>query len=153
MDLFNNTTYTATIDKISLVRESTTINKTKISSSRDIEQFTRQLYNGTLTIFESFYIVLLNNSNTTVGYVCISNGGITGTLVDVRLVLKYVLETLAVAVILVHNHPSGTLLPSQADKDITTKIKKALSLVDVTVLDHIILTETSYFSFADDNIL
>lgn len=153
MDLFNNTTYTATIDKISLVREATCIKKTKITSSRDIEQFTRLLYDGTLTIFESFYIVLLNNSNTTIGYVCISNGGITGTLVDVRLILKYVLESLAVSVILVHNHPSGTLRPSQADKDITTKVKNALSLLDVTVLDHIILTETSYFSFADDNIL
>ena len=154
MELFDNTTtYTATIDKISLVRESTAIKKVKITSSLVIEDFSRQLYDGTLTIFESFYIVLLNNSNTTIGYVCISNGGITGTLVDVRLVLKYVLDTLAVAVILVHNHPSGTLRPSQADKDITEKLKNALSLLDVSVLDHIILTETSYFSFADENIL
>tara|TARA_R110002111_G_scaffold203827_1_gene268659 strand:+ start:82 stop:543 length:462 start_codon:yes stop_codon:yes gene_type:complete len=153
MDTYTPPDYNTKVDKIRLVREASTIERVKITSSLKIENFIRNIYGDDLTIYESFYIVLLNNSNTTIGFARISQGGITGTLVDVRLVLKYVLDTLAVSVILAHNHPSGTLRPSQADKDITKKLKNTLQLLDVTVLDHIILTETSYFSFADENIL
>ena len=77
----------------------------------------------------------------------------TGTLVDVRLVLKKALETGAVSIILAHNHPSGTLKPSQADKDITSKLKAAAAALDIKVLDHLIITEKSYFSFADEGML
>lgn len=148
-------TYTqnAIVNRISLVREPSLIEMHKISSSRDINSFCRQLYNDSLTIFESFYVVLLNNSNMTIGYAEISKGGITGTIVDVRLILKYVFDSLAVGVILVHNHPSGTLQASNADKQVTQKVKNALNLIDVKLLDHIILTNDSYLSFADENIL
>ena len=77
----------------------------------------------------------------------------TGTLVDVRLVLKLALERGAVSLILAHNHPSGGLRPSQADKDITTKLKVAAASLDIKVLDHLIITENSYFSFADEGLL
>jgi|TARA_R100000501_G_C2588103_1_gene89032 DNA repair protein RadC len=149
----NSSNYTATVNKISLLRERTSVIKSKISSSIDIARFTRQLYNGSISIYESFYIVLLNNANETIGFVEISKGGITGTLVDVRILVKHALEGLATSVILAHNHPSGQTRPSQADKEITAKVKNALTLFDIKVLDHIILTETDYLSFADEGIL
>jgi len=82
-----------------------------------------------------------------------SKGSITGTLVDVRLIMKEALEFSAVAIILAHNHPSGTLNPSMADKQITQKIKNAAEGLDIKVLDHLIITQSEYFSFADENIL
>ena len=83
----------------------------------------------------------------------LSKGGRTGTLVDVRLVLKKALETGAVALIVAHNHPSGTLKPSQADKNITEKLQQAAKSLDIKVLDHLIITEKAYFSFADEGLL
>ncbi|MBC2846585.1 RadC family protein [Winogradskyella flava] len=102
---------------------------------------------------EEFWILHLNNSNKIIHKNQLSKGGITGTLVDVRLVLKNALETGATALILCHNHPSGTLKPSQADKDITQKLKMAAQSLDIKVLDHLIVTDKAYFSFADENIL
>ena len=83
----------------------------------------------------------------------LSKGGITGTLVDVRLVFKTALSQGAVGLILVHNHPSGTLKPSDSDKQITQKLKIAGEQLDIKVLDHVIVTETNYFSFSDEGIL
>jgi len=83
----------------------------------------------------------------------LSKGGITGTLVDVRLVLKQALELGAVGIILAHNHPSGTLEPSTADKQITQKLKMATEALDIKILDHLILTQREYLSFADKGIL
>ncbi|MCB0382956.1 MAG: DNA repair protein RadC [Psychroserpens sp.] len=102
---------------------------------------------------EEFWIIYLNNSNKILQKHQLSKGGITGTLVDVRLVLKSALEVGAVALILVHNHPSGTLKPSQADKNLTQKLKVAAKSLDIKVLDHLIITENSYFSFADESLL
>ena len=95
----------------------------------------------------------MNNSNETTGYFKISQGGITWTLVDIRIVAKYAIENLATGVILAHNHPSGELMPSEADRQITKKIKDALKMFDIQVMDHLILTEQSYYSFADEGIL
>jgi DNA repair protein RadC len=95
----------------------------------------------------------LNNSNKVIQKNQLSKGGITGTLVDVRLALKTALEVGAVALILVHNHPSGTLKPSEADKKLTQKLKNAAQSLDIKVLDHLIITESSYFSFADESLL
>jgi DNA repair protein RadC len=127
--------------------------KEKITSSKQSYEFIKKFYQGDIEIYESFFLLLLNNSCQTIGYAKISQGGITGTVVDVRIIAKYVVDTLATTVILAHNHPSGNLMPSQADKNITDKIKQSLKLFDVTVLDHIILTEESYYSFADEGIL
>tara|TARA_R110000850_G_scaffold184714_3_gene310287 strand:+ start:113 stop:811 length:699 start_codon:yes stop_codon:yes gene_type:complete len=102
---------------------------------------------------EEFWIIYLNNANKVIQKQQLSKGGITGTLVDVRLVLKNALEFGAVGLILAHNHPSGTLKPSEADKHITQKLKKAGESLDIKVLDHLIVTEKAYFSFADDNLL
>ncbi|MEJ2113957.1 MAG: DNA repair protein RadC [Flavobacteriaceae bacterium] len=102
---------------------------------------------------EEFWIIYLNNSNKVIQKNQLSKGGITGTLVDVRLVLKNALQVGATGLILVHNHPSGTLKPSEADKNLTQKLKLASESLDIKVLDHLIVTEKAYFSFTDENLL
>lgn len=102
---------------------------------------------------EEFWIIYLNNSNKVLLKTQLSKGGITGTLVDVRLVFKTALEVGATGVILSHNHPSGTLKPSDADRQITRKLKTAGEHLDIKILDHVIVTETAWFSFADEGLL
>ena len=102
---------------------------------------------------EEFWIIYLNNSNRVLRKSQLSKGGITGTLVDIRLVLKEALELSSTSIILAHNHPSGTLIPSQADKDLTYKLKTAAASMDINVLDHLILSSGGYFSFADSGLL
>ncbi|GLU43824.1 RadC family protein [Allomuricauda sp. NBRC 101325] len=124
---------------------------TKISSSHDAFELLYPLI-GELQ-HEEFWIVYLNNSNKVIHKSQLSKGGITGTLVDVRLVLKQALELGAVGIILAHNHPSGTLMPSSADKQITRKLKIASYALDIKVLDHLIVAQNEYLSFADQGIL
>lgn len=102
---------------------------------------------------EEFWVIYLNNANRVVRTFQLSKGGITGTLVDVRLLIKEAVLADAVGLILSHNHPSGTLRPSEADRNITRKIKIACDAMDIKVLDHLIITEKSYFSFKDEGIL
>lgn len=101
---------------------------------------------------EEFWVLFLNNSNKVISKSQLSKGGITGTIVDVRLVFKLALESGATGLILCHNHPSGNLKPSDADKEITKKLKRAGESLDVKVLDHLIITETKYYSFVDEGI-
>ena len=103
---------------------------------------------------EEFKVMLLNNSNRVKGIFLLSSGGITATLVDVRILFAVVLKSLSTGIIICHNHPSGNLTPSTADKNLTQKIKKAGEILDVKLLDHIILTPNrQYFSFADEGLL
>lgn len=124
---------------------------TKIGSSKNVFEILQPLM-GELQ-HEEFWILYLNNSNKILHKAQLSKGGITGTLVDVRIVMKQALELGAVALILAHNHPSGTLKPSKADKEITQKLKMASEALDIKVLDHLIITQKDYFSFADNTIL
>ncbi len=132
-------------------RQEDALENNKITSSLSVFECMQPII-GELP-HEEFWIIYLNNSNKVIQKHQLSKGGITGTLVDVRLVLKTALEVGAVSFILVHNHPSGTLKPSKADKNITQKLKVAAQSLDIKVLDHIIITEKAYFSFADDLIL
>jgi DNA repair protein RadC len=132
-------------------RESAAVELTKISSSETVFELMQPVI-GELS-HEEFWIIYLNNANKIIAKSQLSKGGITGTLVDVRLVLRTAIENGAVGLILVHNHPSGTLTPSDADKQITKKLKLAAESLDIKILDHVIVTETQYFSFADDGIL
>jgi len=102
---------------------------------------------------EEFWVIYLNNSNKILQTSQLSKGGITGTLVDVRLAFKQALELGAVGIILAHNHPSGTLKPSESDIKLTGKIKLAGESLDINILDHLIITEKAYFSFADEQML
>ena len=123
----------------------------KITSSRDVYDIMQPII-GELP-HEEFWILYLNNSNKVLQKQQLSKGGITGTMVDVRLVLKHALEVGAVALVLCHNHPSGTLKPSEADRLITKKLSAAALSLDIKVLDHLIITETAYFSFADKEMM
>ncbi|MFC4095018.1 RadC family protein [Euzebyella saccharophila] len=123
----------------------------KITCSRDAYEILQPLI-GELE-HEEFWILYLNNSNKVLHKAQLSKGGLTGTLVDVRIVMKQALELGAVGLILAHNHPSGTLRPSTQDKNITQKLKRAAEALDVKVLDHIIVTQRDYYSFADETIL
>lgn len=127
------------------------LEKKKITSSASVFELMQPII-GELQ-HEEFWIIYLNNSNKVIHKTQLSKGGITGTLVDVRLVLKTALEVSATGLILAHNHPSGTLKPSEADKQITNKLKIAAQSLDIKVLDHLIITEKAYFSFADETIL
>ncbi|XMO85190.1 DNA repair protein RadC [Algibacter sp. AS12] len=127
------------------------LEKKKITSSSSVFELMQPVI-GELQ-HEEFWIIYLNNSNKVIRKNQLSKGGITGTLVDVRLVLKNALEVGAVGLILAHNHPSGSLKPSEADKHITNKLKTAAQSLDIKVLDHLIITEKAYFSFADESLL
>jgi DNA repair protein RadC len=107
----------------------------------------------TICLQEQFVVLYLNRANRVIGSYQLSKGGITGTIADVRLILSVALKTLASGLILAHNHPSGNLKPSEADVSLTNKIKEAAKLMDIQVLDHIILSDCGYFSFADEKIL
>ena len=127
------------------------LEKNKITSSVSVFELMQPII-GELP-HEEFWIIYTNNSNKVIQKQLLSKGGITGTLVDVRLVLKNALEFGATGLILAHNHPSGTLKPSEADKQLTQKLKIASQSLDIKVLDHLIVTEKAYFSFADENLL
>ena len=144
---------TKTLEKISLKKDPTNFERVKITCSKDSADYIRQFYSDDIEIYESFFLLLLNRQNKTIGYAKISQGGVAGTVVDAKIVLKYVVDTLASAVILCHNHPSGNLTPSIQDIELTDKIKKAVKLVDSEVIDHIILTADSFYSFADQGLI
>lgn len=102
---------------------------------------------------EVFAVVFLNQANRIIHFETISSGGLTGTVADPRIILKKALDEQAVSIILCHNHPSGNLQPSQADRDLTNKIKEAARLFDIKLLDHIIVSTEGYLSFADEGLL
>lgn len=122
----------------------------KITSSRSVFEIMQPII-GELP-HEEFWILFLNNSNKVIQKAQISKGGITGTVVDTRIIFKTALECNATSLILTHNHPSGKLLASDADKDVTKKLKLAGQQLDILILDHIIITETGYYSFNDNGI-
>lgn len=122
----------------------------KITRSQDANDIIRRVFPTSISDRESMLSLYLNNSNRTLGYGICSVGGYTGTLIDLRILLKEALLASATGIILCHNHPSGNLKPSQADLSITNKVKKAAELIDVKLLDHLILSEDEFFSFADD---
>lgn len=127
------------------------LERKKITSSNSVFEYVQPLI-GELP-HEEFWILYLNNANKIIKSAQLSKGGITGTVVDVRLAFKEALQLGAVGIILAHNHPSGTLKPSQADINLTRKLKTAGESLDIKVLDHLIITEKAYFSFADENML
>jgi DNA repair protein RadC len=130
------------------VEESTELHK--ITSSKAVFEIMQPII-GELP-HEEFWVLYLNNSNKVIHKSQLSKGGITGTVVDVRLIFKTAFEHNAISVILTHNHPSGKLQASDADKDITKKLKVAGDQLDIKVLDHIIITENGYLSFQDEGI-
>ncbi|OQY92944.1 MAG: hypothetical protein B6D37_12685 [Sphingobacteriales bacterium UTBCD1] len=130
---------------------SAALEKQVMSSSTDIAEFLRPKIKDYR--HEVFAVLFLNRANKLNHFKIISEGGITGTVADPRLILKTALEENAVNIVLCHNHPSGSLKPSRADEELTQKIKAAARFFDITVLDHIIVSEDGYYSFADEGLL
>ena len=140
-----------TMKEYQITTKSSDFPKKKIRNSEDSYEVIKQFWHEDIEIYESFFILLLNRANMTIGWAKISQGGITGTVVDVKILLKYVVDTLASGVIIAHNHPSGNLIPSPSDIDITKKVKEALSYLDSQLLDHLIITpENGFHSMADN---
>ncbi|MBL7857691.1 MAG: DNA repair protein RadC [Cyclobacteriaceae bacterium] len=132
-------------------KELDTDEKPKISSSKDVYEY---LKSDLLDLpHEEFWVLLLNRANRVIRENQISQGGVTGTVADPKIIFKMALEELASGIILAHNHPSGNLTASQADIDLTKKLKESGKLLEIQVLDHLILAGQKYFSFADEGIL
>jgi DNA repair protein RadC len=129
----------------------TALEKPQVTSSEDVAQYIRALIKD--YSYEVFAVLFLNKANKINCFEIISRGGITGTVADPRVILKKALEEDATSIVLCHNHPSGNLKPSVADEMITIKIKEAAKYFDIKVIDHIIVSEEGYFSFADEGIL
>lgn len=127
------------------------INREKITSSNDIYEIFHPILAD--LPHEEFWILLLNRSNKVIDRQKISQGGISGTVTDIRLMMKAALDKLASSIVLTHNHPSGNTKPSDADISITQKVKESGKLMDITLLDHIIITDGNYFSFADEGLI
>ncbi|WP_256009408.1 JAB domain-containing protein [Desertivirga xinjiangensis] len=126
-----------------------------VSCSRDVFNVFRQSWDmNRIQLVEQFKILLLNRANKVLGIYEVSSGGMAGTVADPKLIFAAALKGYAAGIILAHNHPSGNLKPSQADINLTCKIKEGAMLLDIAVLDHIILSpEDSYYSFADEGLL
>ncbi len=125
----------------------------QITCSRDAYLELKNWFtDSTICLQETFIVLYLNQSNHVVAVYEVSRGGLTGTVADPRLILSTALKIAAVGIVIAHNHPSGNLTPSQADLQLTDKIKSAAALLDINLLDHIIMTDVSYLSFADDGL-
>jgi DNA repair protein RadC len=126
----------------------------KITCSRDAYDLLLKNWNtDTVEYCEEFKVLLLNRSNAVLGIIAVSKGGISGTVTDVRIILQAALKSNASGLIVCHNHPSGNLNPSESDTKITQKIKEAGSIMDIQLLDHLIINDEDYYSFADNGLL
>ncbi|MDH6306274.1 DNA repair protein RadC [Parabacteroides sp. PF5-5] len=127
----------------------------QIKNSRDIFSFLMEHVFDMKTIQhkESFNVVLLNRASKVLGVHLISEGGVNGTIVDIRLIIQSAILSNSSGIILCHNHPSGNMMPSNQDRCITNNIQEACKLFDITVLDHLIITAEGYYSFADEGVL
>lgn len=131
--------------------ETEILKREKITSSKDIFEIFRPQF---LDLpHEEFHVLLLNRSNTIIKKEFISRGGVSGTVVDAKIIFKTAVENLASSIILCHNHPSGNLRPSSLDISLTKKIKEVGSLIEIPVLDHVIFCDSGYFSFADEGLM
>jgi len=126
----------------------------KITCSRDAYNLFNENWNSdTLEYVEEFKVLLMNRSNSVLGILAVSKGGVNGTVTDVRVVYQAAIKANASGIIVCHNHPSGNLNPSESDTKITQKIKEAGNLLDIQLLDHLIITGEDYYSFADNGLL
>jgi DNA repair protein RadC len=126
----------------------------KISSAEDSCKILRQIWDpAKIELVEQFKVLLLNRANKVLGVFDVSSGGTTGTVADPRIILAAAVKANAVSIIISHNHPSGSLIPSRADEQLTTKIKSAAQYFDIQVLDHIIITAEEHYSFANEGLL
>ena len=143
-----------TIGEARISYRPTEIPFSKVTCSDDVETFLRQIWDmDTLEYCESFCVMTLNRANAITSYKIVSTGGSSSVIVDIKIILQYAILAHASGIIVAHNHPSGNLKPSVADRNLTKKLKNAANTMDIPLLDHIILTKNEYLSFADDGYL
>ena len=145
-----------TIAEISVSYKPKKADRPKITTSSEAVKIARMFFPPeTIELQERFIAMYLNRANKVIGVYPVSIGGITGTVADPRLILAVALKVAACSIILAHNHPSGSLMPSRADEELTLKIKEAAKYMDIRVIEHLILSpdENTYYSFADEGIL
>lgn len=142
------------VGEVELSYKSTSRKKQKIIMASDVYSMLLPTFReGTISYKEYFKVMFLNQNQEVLGYTQIAEGGITETSADVRLILQAALLTNATAIILAHNHPSGSLRPSQQDISLTEQVRKAAEIMRIRVLDHLILSDDNYYSFADEGLL
>lgn len=123
--------------------------RVKIKDARDVADYIRPFISETLMVHETFMVIGLNKANNTVGWGIVSQGGLSNVLVDMRILMKMALDMCCNSIILCHNHPGGTLLPSTEDRELTKRVASACELVDLRLLDHVIVTKEDYYSFTN----
>lgn len=147
-------TYKSKFPEITLKLRKGEILNCQIKQSKDVADLLRQIWdNDSLPIYESVIVIFLNRQNNTIGWLKVSQGGLSGSVVDVRLILATALQCLASGIIMAHNHPSGNTNPSEADLRLTKKVKEGAEIMDMQLLDHVVLTETDYYSMADNGVM
>ena len=125
----------------------------KIINSKDTESILREIWSDGMELKEECYILLLNRASKLLGWYKVSEGGISGTIVDPKLIFSIALKGLACSIVLAHNHPSGNLRPSEQDINLTKRLKQAGEVLEISVLDHVILSTEGYYSFADEGMI
>lgn len=142
------------VSEIQISYSANIIGKEKVSNSSDLFNIVHNQWNkDTIEMYEEVKILLLNRANKVLGIYALSKGGLSSSVVDIRIILSIALKALASSIILIHNHPSSNLKPSKSDIDITRKLKSACELLDIVLLDHLIVTKGDYFSFADNGLI
>ena len=145
--------YEKTIKGFRIVSEPTDIPVKKVNTSELAADYARQFYLGDIDVYESMFIILLNRANNATSFAKISQGGVIGTVADIKIIAKYAIEGLACSIILIHNHPSGNVQPSKPDEVLTERLREGLKLLDVDLIDHVIISKDNHFSFADNGML
>ena len=139
----NNKSYEIILAKV----KGNSLEPKKIMDEKDAYEYAKNFYFDDIGIYESFFIICLNRANVAIGWSKISQGGTCGAYIDIKIIAKIAIDSLAQAVILVHNHPSGSLTPSKEDDNITKRISEALKLFDIKVLEHLIISEDNFYSY------
>ena len=146
--------YKTNLPELSIKYKSSEVKKVKLASSKDSCEFFKKLFDeDTLDYCESSIVIYLNKANITIGWFKLSQGGLDSCLIDVRMLFAIALQCGASSFIMAHNHPSGNPYPSEQDKVLTRKIKGASEFLQIKMIDHMVITTDSYFSFADEGML
>lgn len=151
-DIMNNFDYSVAEINVSYSHPTPARNRIHIEGSNDVYNACTQFW-PSFDHVEYFYVLYLNRNNQLLGVHQLSKGGFTGTVIDIRVVYQVALKACSCSIILAHNHPSGNLTPSDADRQITKKIRDAGKFLDIEVLDHLMVTSESFYSFADNGVL
>ena len=141
--------YNQVLDELKLKKIKTDFPRAQITSSKDAFEYMAQFYSDDIEIYESFFLLLLNKANNTTGFVKISQGGTAGTVIDIKLIVKYAIENLSCSVIVCHNHPSGEVSPSREDIITTERLQESGKILGIPLLDHIIFCENDFLSLKE----